>query len=74
MTLILEIRSAEAQTNMLRAQFPRMPEEALLASMTRQNLSVINNALARMELYWAGIGGVLNLLEQREFSKLPFCR
>ena len=69
MILVLEIRSSEAQSDIIPAQFPRMPEEALLASMNRQNLSVINNALARMELYWAGIGGVLNLLEQRESYK-----
>ena len=69
MTLILEIRSSDTQNSMSQVN-GRPSEDALLASMTRQNLSVILNAMGRMELYWSGIGAVLNVLEQRESISL----
>ncbi|ORX41220.1 fungal-specific transcription factor domain-domain-containing protein [Kockovaella imperatae] len=66
MTFILEMRTASSQDQPPSPEpFPRHSEDALLSSMTKQNLSVILNALGRMELYWSGIGPVLSLLEQR---------
>ncbi|KDR72893.1 hypothetical protein GALMADRAFT_252220 [Galerina marginata CBS 339.88] len=61
LAFISEMRSNE----LLQVREKAQTVDVLLTSLARQNVGVLTKALQRMEHYWAGVGYVLEILEQK---------
>jgi hypothetical protein len=63
MAIINEMRSGQASVN---EGSSSNTTDMFLASVAKQNLTALLKAVERLEVYWAGVSYVANVLEKRK--------